>query len=277
MHRFCLGVYALHERFVTEFPHVRFEGCSGGGGRFDLGILFFCAQVWASDNTDPVARMRIQYGTSYIFPALTVGAHYSTAPNHITQGTTRKRTRALVAMCGTFGYELDLRKVPPNELQAMRRQVAAHRLISPVVRNGELYRLWDPFRCDYCAWMYVTLEHAAVFAFNLSSRFWSDLVPRLHLRGLDPNSLYDVTEPLPNNRMQKSGTLEVIHAGCDVYQLGAPRVRMYGATLMAIGIPLRFLTQDDSLMFLLTKCLDEDESDADAAICIAKQPTDFNP
>ena len=105
-------------------------------------------------------------------------------------------------------------------------------------------------------WQTLTREaqsRRAVFAFNRSSTFWSNLVPRLQLRGLDPNALYDVREPLPNNRMQKSGTLEVIRTPGPVYQLGAACVRMDGATLMHAGIPVRFLTQDDSLLFLLKR------------------------
>ena len=256
MHRYTMGVYALHERFVTEFPNIRFEACSGGGGRFDLGILYFCPQVWCSDNTDALMRIKIQHGSSMIFPALSIGAHFSTVPNHITQGVTRKRTRALVAMCGTFGYELDLRSVPKADHAIYRRQVAAHKLVSPVVRDGDLYRLWDPFRVPYCAWMYVlgpTATKAVVFAFNMSSTFWSNLVPRLLLRGLDPAAQYQVSEPLPNNRMQKSGTLEVVQTPAPIYQLGAHKVCMHGAALMEVGIPLRFLTQDDSLVFFLNR------------------------
>ena len=273
MHRYTLGVFELHRMFTTAFPHIRFEGCSGGGGRFDLGMLYYCPQIWCSDNTDALMRMKIQHGSSFVFPALTIGAHYSIVPNHITQGVTRKRTRALVAMCGTFGYELDLRKVPPLERQVYRRQVAAHKLVSPIVRDGDLYRLWDPFAVPYCAWMYVKhaaparsrsaaggpsavegyAVEAAVFAFNMESTFWSTLTPRLVLRGLATDALYDVSEPLPNNRMQKTGTLEVVRTPTDVYQLGAACVRMHGATLMSVGIPVRFLTQDDSLLFLLQK------------------------
>ena len=274
--------------------------------------------MWCSDNTDATMRMRIQHGTSFAFPAITVGAHYSTVPNHITQvrppplpspsrarhpaprvrprsvaqGVSRKRTRALVAMCGTFGYELDLRKLGAVEVAAMRRQIGAHKLVAPIVRDGELHRLWDPFSTPYCAWMYVLrsqpstpkpsgkasprevlgitrlridvsgdgarpapsgtrVTFAAVFAFNMSSTFWSNLVPHLRLAGLDPDASYIVTEPLPNNRMQKPGTLEVVQTPAPVYQLGDERVLMYGATLMEVGIPIRFLTQDDSLMFHL--------------------------
>ena len=262
LHRYTLGVYDLHDRFVSAFPNVRFEACSGGGGRFDLGILYYCPQVWASDNTDALMRMKIQHGTSYVFPAMTAGSHYSVVPNHITQGYARKRTRALVAMCGTFGYELDLRRCG-DDADAICRQVSAHKLVHPIVRDGDLFRLWDPFRVNYCAWAYVLREKlpsgrtvatkAAVFAFNRSSTFWSNLLPRLQLRGLEPSALYEVREPLPNNRMQKSGTLEVVRTPGPVHQLGAECVRMHGATLMNVGIPLRFLSADDSLLFLLQR------------------------
>lgn len=167
-------------------------------------------------------------------------------------------------MCGTFGYELDLRDVAAADADTLRRQVAAHKLVQPIVRDGELYRLWDPFRVSYCAWEYVlrtrrprrgdaVASAAAVFAFNMSSTFWSNMVPRLQLRGLDPGALYDVREPLPNNRMQKTGTLEVVRTPVPVYQMGSECVRMHGTTLMHAGIPVRFLTQDDSLLFLIER------------------------
>ena len=116
------------------------------GGRFDPGMLFYSPQIWCSDNTDALARMKIQYGTSLAYPARCIGAHISTVPNHITGSTTRLRTRAFVAMCGTFGFELDLSQASAQDLGFLRKYVDIYTQIAPIVRWGDLYRLWSPFK-----------------------------------------------------------------------------------------------------------------------------------
>jgi alpha-galactosidase len=145
-HRYMLGVYALQQRITSTFPHILLENCASGGGRFDLGMLYYSPQIWCSDNTDALIRMKIQYGTSMLYPARCVGAHISTVPNHITGSTTRLRTRALVAMCGTFGYELDISTATPSDVQNYETHISLFRQVSPVIRFGDLYRLWDPFK-----------------------------------------------------------------------------------------------------------------------------------
>jgi alpha-galactosidase len=145
-HRFVLGVYELMGRLTREFPGILLENCASGGGRFDLGLLYFSPQIWCSDNTDALTRMRIQYGTSFAYPARCIGAHVSCVPNHITANYTRARTRAFVAMCGTYGYELDVSKCTPAEIELFQTQSAVYRHIAHTVRNGDLYRLWDPFK-----------------------------------------------------------------------------------------------------------------------------------
>ena len=107
-HRYVLGLYALLERLTSAFPDVMFEGCSGGGGRFDAGMLYYCPQIWCSDDTDAFERTKIQYGTSYIYPISATGSHVSTVPNHQTGRITPFETRGITAMAGSFGYELDL-------------------------------------------------------------------------------------------------------------------------------------------------------------------------
>ena len=102
-HRYVLGVYELMAKVQDAFPDVLFSHSASGGGRFDLGILFYSSEIWCSDNTDALARMRIQYGTSLVYPARCVGAHVSACPNHITGNFTRAKTRAMMAMCGSFG------------------------------------------------------------------------------------------------------------------------------------------------------------------------------
>ena len=116
------------------------------GGRFDPGMLYYSPQIWCSDNTDALVRMKIQYGTSLAYPARCIGAHVSTVPNHITGNYTRIRTRTLVAMCGTFGYELDLATASPVELLQIRDHIEVFKAVSPVIWEGDLYRLWNPFQ-----------------------------------------------------------------------------------------------------------------------------------
>ena len=124
-HRYMLGVYALAERLTQGFPEVLFEGCAGGGGRFDAGMLCYYPQIWCSDDTDAIERLTIQHGTSFGYPVCTMGAHVSACPNHQTGRTTPIDTRAVVAMSGTFGYELDLGKLKRAECTAVKNQIEA--------------------------------------------------------------------------------------------------------------------------------------------------------
>lgn len=150
------------------------------GGRFDPGMLYFSPQIWCSDNTDALVRMRIQYGTSYVYPAKCVGTHISVSPNHITGNSTRARTRGFIAMNGTFGYELDLKEVSLKERYLFNTQTIIFKALYPLISAGDLYRLWDPFKVNFASWMYVSRnkEHAVVFAFSMNSDHWSNLVPR---------------------------------------------------------------------------------------------------
>ncbi|KAJ1430460.1 Melibiase-domain-containing protein [Ochromonadaceae sp. CCMP2298] len=211
-HRYVLGVYQLMDRVTTAFPHILLENCASGGGRFDPGMLYYSPQIWCSDNTDALIRMKIQYGTSLAYPARSIGAHVSTVPNHITGSTTRLRTRGFVAMCGTFGYELDISTASAKDLMAWEAQINLYRALSPTIRWGDLYRLWDPFKVNLASWMYVSRDksQAVVFAFSMNSDHWSNLVPRLLLQGLLPDAEYEITEPMPNNITQASGNLMII-------------------------------------------------------------------
>jgi alpha-galactosidase len=116
------------------------------GGRFDPGMLYYSPQIWCSDNTDATSRMKIQYGTSLAYPTRCVGAHVTEVPNPVTCNSTRLRTRAFMAMCGTFGFELDLTRASDKDLAAFKTQVDVYKQIHPVVRWGDLYRLWNPFK-----------------------------------------------------------------------------------------------------------------------------------
>lgn len=179
-HRYVLGLYELQSRITKAFPDILLENCASGGGRFDPGMLYFSPQIWCSDNTDALVRMKIQYGTSFVYPASCIGSHVSTVPNHITGNSTRARTRGFVAMCGTFGFELDLKDISIKDRCYFREQIAIYKILSPIIRTGDLYRLWDPFKISFAAWMYVSRdrENAVVFAFSVNSDHWSNLVPR---------------------------------------------------------------------------------------------------
>lgn len=156
LYDYVLGLYDLLERLCQRYPKLLIEGCAGGGGRFDVGMLYYTPQIWTSDNTDAVNRMAIQYGTSFGYPASAVGAHVSACPNEITGRTVPLDMRGIVAMAGGgFGYELDLLKLTDEECAEVRAQVAEYRKIAPLVLNGRYYRLSSPITDDLCAWEFV--------------------------------------------------------------------------------------------------------------------------
>ncbi len=257
-HRFVLGLYALLRRLTAAFPHILFETCSSGGGRFDPGMLYFSPQIWCSDNTDAVVRMKIQYGTSMVYPICTMGSHISSVPNHITGNTTRSRTRGFVAMCGTFGFEIDFLNVSQIDVYRYKKQVLIYRKIAPVISHGDLYRLWNPFKCSYASWMFVSSDkkEAVIFVFSVNSDHWSNFVPRLYPQGLDCSIIYEVSEPLPNNLTQNATNLRIQETSRAVFQLGRDKVYMSGDILMSAGLPIKLYTLDDSVMFHLRKIND---------------------
>lgn len=190
-HRYILGVYELYERLSAEFPHILFESCSSGGGRFDPGMLYYAPQAWASDNTDAVERLYIQYGTSFCYPISSIGAHVSAVPNHQMFRTTPLSTRANVACFGTFGYELDLGKLSDEELSEIKEQVKFMKRYRELLQFGDLYRLESPFEGNTAAWMVVSADkRQAIVAYYRVLNKYNDAFTRLHLRGLDPDMLY---------------------------------------------------------------------------------------
>lgn len=156
-HRYVLGLYEILEEFVTRHPRVLLEGCSGGGGRFDAGFLYYAPQTWCSDNTDAIERLRIQYGTSFGYPMSSVSAHVSVCPNHQNGRVTPFKTRGICAMQGAFGYELDLEKLDGEDQVEAKRQIERYQEYSDLFRNGSYYRLTSPFEnSDFTAWSYVS-------------------------------------------------------------------------------------------------------------------------
>jgi len=155
-HRYMLGLYRVMEAITTAFPHVLFESCSGGGGRFDPGILYYMPQTWTSDNTDAVSRLKIQYGTSLVYPMSSMGSHVSAVPNHQVHRDTSLKMRGDVAMSGVFGYELDLTTLSQSEQELVQEQVTTYKDIRHLIQFGEFYRLLNPFAGNTAAWMFVS-------------------------------------------------------------------------------------------------------------------------
>ena len=219
-------------------------------------MLFYSAMgVWTSDNTDAIERLRIQYGTSLLYPFRSMGAHVSTVPNHITGNTTRARTRGFVSMTGRFGFELDLRMATDAEIILFTQQVQLFQQIRHLIRHGDLYRLWDPARGrPLCGYMFVDrgMKEAVVIACSVNSDHWSNLAPPLKLQGLDPEACYEITEPMPNNVSQNSSNLRIVET-MPGFQLQHPSVILTGAILMNAGLPIKFYTLDDSLMFRIKR------------------------
>ena len=149
MHRYILGVYDLAERLTNAFPNVFFEGCAGGGGRFDAGAFYYFPQIWTSDDTDGYERTKIQWGTSVCYPLSGMSCHVSVCPNHQTQRITPFETRGNIASLGAFGYELDLSKMADEEKEQTKKQVEQYKRIDELILKGDLYRLISPLEQNY--------------------------------------------------------------------------------------------------------------------------------
>lgn len=191
-HRYMLGLYNLLERLTSRFPDILFESCSGGGGRFDPGMLFYMPQTWTSDNTDAIERLAIQYGTSIVYPASTMGSHVSAVPNHQVDRITSLAIRGDVAMSGNFGYELDLTKFTGAEKELAAKQVAQYKEIRTLVQQGDMYRLQSPFDGNGdTAWMFVSEDKTEAFVayFRVLAKP-NAAISRLMLKGLNPELDY---------------------------------------------------------------------------------------
>jgi alpha-galactosidase len=213
-HRYMLGLYRVLDEIVSAFPDVLFESCSGGGGRFDAGMLYYMPQTWTSDDTDPMERLKIQYGTSMAYPPSAMGAHVSASPNHQTARVSSMRTRGEVAIGGNFGFELDLSKLSPEDLATAKELVREVKAIRQTVQQGVFTRLCSPFEENFAAWQFISPdgEQAVLCAYRRLAQP-DGPVKRFTLRDLAPDALY---------RDEQSGT---------VYP---------GAVLMHAGLPVQF-------------------------------------
>lgn len=222
-HRFTLGMYELARRLTERFPDLFMEGCSGGGGRFDLGMLKYFPQIWCSDNTDAQARCLIQYGTSFPYPLSASSNHVSICPNHYTGRTTPFATRGAVAMLGAFGYELNPAQLTAEELGSIRRQTEDYRANEALVLRGELYRLSDPERTGiFCCELAAKDGSRARLTYVRFAMSDCPVSPRVYPKGLTDTATYEV----------RVGDAESL--------------RFTGRTLMAAGIELPAVWRDNT-------------------------------
>ena len=193
-HKYILGVYELYERLTSRFPHVLFESCASGGARFDPGMLYYAPQGWTSDDTDAIERLKIQYGTSMVYPVSCMGSHVSASPNHQTNRVTPIETRADVAYFGTFGYELDLLKLDEEDKAEIRRQIAFMKEKRDLIQKGTFYRLKSPFEGNETAWMIVSEDQKkALVGYYRVMQLVNVGFKRLKLKGLKEDTCYKVS------------------------------------------------------------------------------------
>lgn len=196
-HRHLLGVYRMMEELTAHFPDVLFEGCASGGGRFDPGMLYYMPQFWTSDNTDAITRLKIQHGTSVVYPWSTISAHVSAVPNHQMHRSTDLAARGHAAMTGAFGYELDLNVLTADEQEEVRGQIHLYKEVRSLLYGGDHYRLLSPFEGNEAAWMSVSPDQseAVVVYFRILAEAVAPAIT-LRLRGLSPSARYRVNDSI---------------------------------------------------------------------------------
>ena len=194
-HRYMLGLYRVLEEITGAFPEVLFESCSGGGGRFDAGMLYYMPQTWTSDDTCAVERLKIQYGTSFVYPASTMGAHVTEVPNHQTRRMTSVSMRANVALGGNFGFELDLNKLPDDEIEQVRETIELVKKVRGTLQQGEFTRLESPFESNFAVWQFISEDgNDAILCAYRRLTMSNVYSKRVYMRDLDENAVYVHTE-----------------------------------------------------------------------------------
>lgn len=195
VHRYMLGLYRILENITSDFPNILYESCSGGGGRFDGGMLYYMPQAWTSDDTDAIERLKIQEGTSLVYPPSSMGSHVSAVPNHQVGRITPLNTRGVVAMAGSFGYELDITKMSNEEKEEVKAQVEFYKNIRAIVQYGDLYRLKSSSNSNEVAWMNLSKDKNKVVVSYVKKYGEANVLPRrLKLKALEENSLYKLNE-----------------------------------------------------------------------------------
>lgn len=196
LHRYVLGVYQLQDRMTKEFPYLLLENCSSGGGRFDPGMLYYGPQIWASDDTDAIERLVIQEGTAMLYPLSTIGAHVSDCPNHVTGRYTPFYTRGNIALAGTFGYELDVTKIPKEDQKMIPQQIENYHKYNELVREGDYYRIASyADNHTYDCYMVVSKDQKeALVTFVHVMLHPGELVHTVCLKGLNPEQEYSISD-----------------------------------------------------------------------------------
>lgn len=216
-HKYVLGLYEVMEDMLTRHPDLLLEGCSGGGGRFDAGMLYYAPQIWCSDNTDAIERLRIHYGTSFGYPMSSVSAHVSVCPNHQNGRVTPFKTRGICAMQGSFGYELDLSKLSEEDKAEARRQIAVYNENWELFQSGSYYRLNSPMENhDYTAWSYVSKDQRKASLSVIYTDLHGNPKPvRVKLKGLKKDTSYDVDGTVYTGAALMRGGLLIPKPACN--------------------------------------------------------------
>lgn len=226
---YVLGVYAFLEKLTNRYPDILIEGCSGGGGRFDAGMLYYTPQIWCSDNTDAINRTRIQYGTSFFYPVAAMGSHVSAVPNHQTGRVTSMHTRGVAAMSGTFGYELNPALLNAKEKAEIRAQLAQYREYQELIREGDYYRLSNPFQDNFAAWMVVSDDRskALVSVIRLTAEA-NPPAAYVTLKGMEEDAFYrekTTGKVYPGAALMEAGILlPAAVSEYEAYQIALERV-----------------------------------------------------
>ena len=216
-HKYVLGLYEVMEDMLTRHPDLLLEGCSGGGGRFDAGMLYYAPQIWCSDNTDAIERLRIHYGTSFGYPMSSVSAHVSVCPNHQNGRVTPFKTRCICAMQGSFGYELDLSKLSEEDKAEARRQITVYNENWELFQSGSYYRLNSPMENhDYTAWSYVSKDQRKASLSVIYTDLHGNPKPvRVKLKGLKKDASYDVDGTVYTGTALMRGGLLIPKPSCN--------------------------------------------------------------
>lgn len=191
---YVLGVYDFLEKLLQKYPNILIEGCSGGGGRFDAGMMYYTPQIWCSDNTDALDRIRIQYGTSFLYPISAMASHVSAVPNHQTGRRVSLHTRGVVAMGGIFGYELNPETLTKEEKEEIKEQIVQYKKYEELIRKGNYYRLSNPCEDPYAAWLFISENSdRALLNVVILENHSNMAVNYVKLKGLKPDAIYEDT------------------------------------------------------------------------------------
>ena len=226
---YVLGVYDFLEKLTNRYPDILIEGCSGGGGRFDAGMLYYTPQIWCSDNTDAINRTRIQYGTSFFYPVAAMGSHVSAVPNHQTGRVTSMHTRGVAAMSGTFGYELNPALLNAKEKAEIRAQLAQYREYQELICEGDYYRISNPFQDNFAAWMVVSDDRskALVSVIRLTAEA-NPPAAYITLKGMEEDAFYrekTTGKVYPGAALMEAGILlPAAVSEYEAYQIALERV-----------------------------------------------------